>query len=96
MGSKFPARGPAPGRFGRRGLEGLTGLPAGYETADEVVGRVVALIEGLAGVRRREVVAVSHGDVVLSAHFWASGIPFSDDTEDRVGLYPAAACGQRR
>ncbi len=69
-----------------------TNLPAGYETADEIVDRVVALIEQL---RRdyagREVVAVSHGDVVLSARFWASGIPFSDDTKNRVDLYPATA-----
>jgi probable phosphoglycerate mutase len=69
-----------------------TGLPAGYETAEDVVGRVVALIEQL---RRdyagQEVAAVSHGDNVLSARFWASGIPFSDDTKNRVDLYPATA-----
>lgn len=69
-----------------------TNLPTGYETAEDVVGRVVRLIGELrASYPGREVVAVSHGDVVLAVRFWAEGIVFSDDTKNRTRLYPATA-----
>ncbi len=38
-----------------------------------------------------EVAVVSHGDVVLATRFWVEGIPFCDDTKNRVRLYPATA-----
>ena len=69
-----------------------TDLPAGYETPADIVGRVVRLIGELrAAYPGREVVAVSHGDVVLAMRFWVEGIPFSDANKNRTSLYPATA-----
>lgn len=69
-----------------------TDLPEGYETPEEIQTR---LLEQIAAVRRDypngEVVLVSHGDVVLATRFWVEGIPFTDDTKNRVRLYPATA-----
>ena len=56
------------------------------------MARVVRLIDELrAAYPGQEVVAVSHGDVVLAVRFWAEGIVFNDDTKNRVQLYPATA-----
>ena len=60
--------------------------------AADIVGRVVRLIGELrAAYPGREVVAVSHGDVVLAMRFWVEGIPFSDANKNRTSLYPATA-----
>lgn len=67
-------------------------LPPGYETPQDVLARVRRFIQR---VRRAhpegEVVAVSHGDVVLALRFWVAGVPFTDDTKNTAPLYPATA-----
>ena len=67
-------------------------LPPGYESPAGVTARAVRLINRL---RRRyqdgEVAVVTHGDVVLAVRFWVEGIPFTDDTKNAAGLYPATA-----
>jgi broad specificity phosphatase PhoE len=69
-----------------------TNLPAGYETAEDIMTRVVATIQQMrAAYPGQEVVCVSHGDVVLAARYWAKGIPFNDNTKNREALYPATA-----
>lgn len=69
-----------------------TRLPAGYETPDQIVERIVRLTGELrADHPGQEVAAVSHGDVILALRFWAEGIPFSDETKNRTRLYPATA-----
>lgn len=69
-----------------------TDLPEGYETPDVVLGRI---LDQIAAVRQDypdgEVALISHGDIVLATRFWVEGITFTDDTKNRVRLYPATA-----
>ncbi len=67
-------------------------LPEGYETPGDIQARVLRQIEQVrARFPEGEVALVSHGDVVLAARFWVEGITFTDDSKNRVRLYPATA-----
>lgn len=67
-------------------------LPPGYETPTEVLARVLRLIARLRQqYPAQEVAIVSHGDIVLAVRFWVEGITFTDDSKNRVRLYPATA-----
>lgn len=69
-----------------------TDLPEGYEKPEEVQERLLAQITAVReAYPDGEVVLVSHGDVVLATRFWVEGIVFTDDTKNRVRLYPATA-----
>lgn len=68
------------------------GLPPGYETAEDVFERVQRFIQR---VRQQhpggEVVAISHGHVLLWMHLWVRGLPFNMETQFTIDPFPETA-----
>ncbi len=74
------------------GWDMFTNIPPHYEQPEDIFNRAQRFIRW---VRRRfphgEVVAVSHGELLLWMHLWVRGLPFTLETQFLIDPFPETA-----